>query len=520
MDNPALKIKTEQDCRQWLAQLPLTNAQLAQTALSAQIKMLNTATVAPSARLKIMESLRSPVAFVQAERAKRFFNQPVPLDEPAAAGWSEVIALWDAMVQAYESCVGVDAVYMPQIYQRALEYAGLAMRDHNRIYRAIPAPRWQRFHALYSAVEATPHAATPVADAVGDDVPDASCTATYLRVLLLQHATPDALTLAQLTATERWLRQWTSLVTFVKTPGTDATIPRLAVLFGTGGGARDVADVQPAPNVRYLELDRLGAMLVQMIAGLRNGKSPADLALGAELRQPACENLLLLLTMQWCGTGKGRTEERSPSSIKVMVSMSIAAMHFHLTGRAFRQPGARLSKREEDDMQMFGRVSERTEQALLSQRSGALETWEIINHSRSGMLGMCRQPDAATRLSHNQLLGLRTATGRTFYLGVVQRIQVDESGAVAIGLRVIPGLPTPIAAKIHGVIAADGKYYDRALLMSPDEARKTPPSLIMAPASYQPNRKVDIHVDAAQEIRLTAVLDKGVNFERVTYEVV
>ncbi len=520
MDNPALKIKTEQDCRQWLAQLPLTNAQLAQTALSAQVKMLNAATLEPGARLKIMEALRSPVAFVQGERAKRFFNQPVPLEEPAAAGWNEVVALWDAMVEAYEACIGADDLYTPQIYQRALEYAGLAMRDHNRIYRAIPAARWQRFHALYAVVEATPHAATPVADPVAEDVPEASCTATYLRVLLLQHATPDALTLAQLTATERWLRQWTSLVTFVKTPGTDATIPRLAVLFGTGGGARDVGEVQPAPNVRYLELDRLGAMLVQMIAGLRNGKSPADLALGAELRQAACENLLLLLTMQWCGTGKGRTEERSPSSIKVMVSMSIAAMHFHLTGRAFRQPGSRLSKREEDDMQMFGRVSERTEQALLSQRSGALETWEIINHSRSGMLGMCRQPDAATRLSHNQLLGLRTATGRTFYLGVVQRIQVDESGAVSIGLRVIPGLPTPIAAKIHGVIAADGKHYDRALLMSPDEARKTPPSLIMAPSSYQPNRKVDIHVDSTQEIRLTSVLDKGVNFERVTYEVV
>jgi hypothetical protein len=227
--------------------------------------------------------------------------------------------------------------------------------------------------------------------------------------------------------------------------------------------------------------------------------------------------LLLLLATQWCGVNNGRTEERSPSALKVMVSLSVAAMHFHLTGRAFRQPGARLSKREEDDMQMFGHVSERTERALLSQRSGALETWEIVNHSRSGMLSMCREPDAATRLSHNQLLGLRTATGRTFYLGVVQRILVDESGAVSIGLRVIPGTPTPIAAKNQGALTPEGRQFDRALLMSADEARKAPPSLIMAPNSFQPNGLVDLYIDAAKTVKMTSVLDRGLNFERIAF---
>jgi len=270
-------------------------------------------------------------------------------------------------------------------------------------------------------------------------------------------------------------------------------------------------------NVRYLELGRLGAMLAQTIAGLRNGKSPAELALGADLRRPDCENLLLLLNTQWCGVGSGRTEERSPSSLKVMVSMQIAAMHFHLSGRAFRQPGARLSKREEDDMQMFGHVSERTEKALLSQRSGALETWEIINHSRSGILGMCRQPDAATRISHNQLLGLRTATGKTFYLGTVQRLLIDESGAVSIGLRVIPGTPQPIAARIPGVVTVDGNKYDRALLMPADDTRKIPASLIMAPSAYQPNRHVDLYIDTQKPAKLTSLLDKGINFERTTF---
>ena len=214
---------------------------------------------------------------------------------------------------------------------------------------------------------------------------------------------------------------------------------------------------------------------------------------------------MLLLNRQWCDADNSRAEERSPSSLKVLVSLTIAAMHYHLSGRAFQQPGTQLTKREEDDLQMFGHVSDRTEKALLSQRSGALETWQIISHRSSGFLGMCREPDGATRLNHNQLLGLRTATGKTFYLGIVQRLSIDESGAVSLGLRVIPGVPQPIAVRIAGATAADGKKYDRALLMPEDSARKIPASLILAPTAYQPNRpNMEISFASIRAVRWAA----------------
>jgi len=87
---------------------------------------------------------------------------------------------------------------------------------------------------------------------------------------------------------------------------------------------------------------------------------------------------------------------------------------------------------------------------------------------------------------------------------------------VSIGLRVIPGTPQPIAARLVGAVAADGQKYDRALLMSADEARKVPETLILAPNSYQPNRAVNLFIDAARPVKLTGVLDKGINFERCT----
>jgi hypothetical protein len=423
------------------------------------------------------------------------------------------------MVHGYEACGASGEMTFALVHQRALDYIGLAMRDYNRIYRAVPAALWKRFHQLFERVEAAGLAGALVDDLVNRENPPASCIAVYVQVLLAQHATPDALTLVQNAVIERWLKQWSPLVTVAKTVRHDDTVPRLAVIFGADTGARDGKAVQPAPHVRYLELGPLQAVLTQLMAGLRNGKTPADLALGGTLSPAACENLLLMLNMQWCGVGDGRIDERNPSSLKVMVSMSIAAMHFHLTGRAFRQPGAPLTKREEDDMRSFGYVSDATERALLSQNSGALETWEIINHSRSGLLGLCRQPDAGTRICHNQLVGLRTATSRTFYLGIVQRLLIDESGAVSLGLRVIPGTPKPIAMRVRDEfsIDADADKFDRALLLAADEARKAPASVIMAPNYYEPNRSAELYIDAQQPVKLTALLDKGVNFERATF---
>ena len=86
----ALRIDTLKNCKDWLAQLPLTNARQAHSLLLAQMKLLDAATLAAADRLQILEALREPVAFVRGERAMR--------------------------------------------------YSGLAMQDHNRIYRAPLKP--------------------------------------------------------------------------------------------------------------------------------------------------------------------------------------------------------------------------------------------------------------------------------------------------------------------------------------------------------------------------------------------
>ena len=65
-------------CKRWLDQLTLTNVQLTQQVLTTQLANLASAQLPPLERLKILETLREAVHFVQAESAKRYCGKPLP----------------------------------------------------------------------------------------------------------------------------------------------------------------------------------------------------------------------------------------------------------------------------------------------------------------------------------------------------------------------------------------------------------------------------------------------------------
>ena len=78
----------------------------------------------------------------------------------------------------------------------------------------------------------------------------------------------------------------------------------------------------------------------------------------------------------------GRVEERNPSSLKVMVSMSIAAMHYHLTGRAFRQPGAAQDARDRAFRTALADVVDSDIELVLAAMNAAAERLGVAAASR------------------------------------------------------------------------------------------------------------------------------------------
>jgi len=147
---------------------------------------------------------------------------------------------------------------------------------------------------------------------------------------------------------------------------------------------------------------------------------------------------------------------------------------------------------------LFGHISERTERALMSAQSSAVESWELVNQSNSGFMCMQREQGAQLRIGHNQLVAVRPANGKQFQLGLVQWLRVEETSEVVVGVRLFPGTARAVLARAVNFIPPSGvNGYERALLV---------PEIAIPPS--------EIFGEQKQVAKLGNLIEKGSDFDR------
>lgn len=522
-----LQFDDSSSCKRWLESLPLTNFQAAQQTLVQQIALARQAGLPPIELLRVLEVLREPVAYVQREHARKYAGKPLPLESSETASWTRVNGLWLEIADAYllcrDACVHGDANLKKHgalIVMRCLRYTSCAMFEHYRVYRQPPAALWKQLCQLYVFAEQSGFAQTTVVDTFTHQETDSTCAAAFCQALLAQLANPFSLSGRQMEFLAHWIEKWSGQVGIASQPLPPSAIPALAIDLAASNGPVFAEGLVPLASLRYLDLDALGRNLRQFIALLKQGQTPAQLGLGEDARQPGCENLLMLLYIQWCRAGTGRGEQRDPTSETTQVCLGVHAAHFHICGRAFRAPGSSLTGQEERDMQLFGHISERTERSLASGQSSAIESWQLINRSNSGFMCMLREPDAQMRISHNQLVAVRRSSSKQFYLGLVQWLRVEENKELFVGVRLFPGIANAVVVRPANFNAPTGiKGFERGLLL-PEVAPSTPVTLILPSGWYQAGRFVEVHGNQKQVAKLINLLEKGSDFERCTVSLV
>ena len=520
-----LQFTDSNSCQRWIEQLTLTNVQLTQQVLTGQLASLGAAQLPPLERLKILETLREPVQFVQSESAKRYAGKPLPLEPNEAAMWNNVIALWQELSHNYQQCLKAyregDLAIAPHaalITMRCLRLLGSILLDYYCIYRQPPGTLWRALHELYAFCESHGFARVRVQDSFSKRDPDSSCAESYAQVLLAHLANPFALSTRQMAFVARWLERWSTLVGLATQPLPTGPIPSLAVDISSSGGVVFGAGLEPQPNLRYLDLEQVSKTLRQTINLLKQGQTPGQLGLGEDARQPGCENLLMLLYVQWCRAGTVRAEERSTQEEPAQVCFGLAAAHLHVSGgRDFRQPGE-LTSRERQDMDTYGYIT-RTEHEV-APSSEVLEQWQILNQSASGFMCILRETDGKGRINHNQLLAVRRTGGRHFHLGMVQWLRMEENGELFCGVRLFPGTPQAISVRPSNFTPASSGRYERALLLPEVPAPATPATLILPAGWFQSGRFVEVFSDRKQVAKLLNLLEKGGDFDRGTIVVV
>lgn len=518
-----LRYSDSAGCRRWLERLPLTNVPEAQRALAGQLAGLTRADlIAPLERLRILETLRAPLTFLQQEAARLYAGQPLPLAEPESDTWARTIALWQGLARNYDACLGacrdgdlVIAPYAGLITLRCLAVTAAIMDDHYRVYRQPSAEPWLALNRYYAAAEQGGYPRLRIQDVFGQHDPDTSCQEVYVRALLLAAAHPYALSVTEQAQVRGWLAGWAALVTLTPQAPPAGRVPPLTVDLAAAAGAR-VAGPRDAPTVRHLDLDALAKTLRHAREALRQGQTPAQLGLGAAMRPLAAEQLLLALYTQWFRAGTARGEDRLDTEEPSTVCFGLSAAHYQAAGDPAGGAAPPRPARGPDLSGLQGSASPQAAQAA----DCSVETWFIRNYSTSGFMCMTRHPDSRTRIAHNQLLAVRRASGRLFHLGMVQWVKIDGSGELQCGVRLFPGTPQAVAVRPSNFNPAGGSGHVPALVLPEVPAPATPATIVLPAGWFQSGRFIEIFSDRKQVAKLLNLLEKGSDFERGTMTIV
>jgi hypothetical protein len=505
-------------CAAWLQNLPLINVAPAHATLLGQLKELNRSEIPAAERLKILELLREAVLFVQTEQAKKFSGRQVPLSAQEREVFNNVVALWDALSQGHQRCLqaaggGAQAALG---CQRALWCVSQRIGEHYKVYQEIAAEDWNLLHRLYALAEERDVARDAIQHPVYKGKAEADCAETYAHALLLQVANPNEHAPRQTALISRWLERWSRKTVISRGAPPDQKAPLRVDLAGTAGAARNGAT---GDSVRYLDVAEIGKSVKKRVALLRKGESPATLGLGDDVPPAAAEQLLIMLFKQWCEDKRPRAHPRRSASGTAEICSGMAAMHYYVSGRPFRQPAeiTDRSQLQHEEIATFGRVVTRQDDQYGKTQGFALETWQLKDQSRAGLRLERAEGAAAGRYQLHQLVAARPADGKSFILGMIRWLSVAPDLVLQVGVRTLPGMPQGAAVRGTGLNAATEKYVP-ALLLPAVEALRSPESLILPSGWYRPKRLIELYRSGAANVALTALLEHGTDYERVTFE--
>lgn len=511
-------------CTAWLQTVPLSSVAAAHGRLLDQIEKLDNFELPAPERLRVLELLSEPVAFVQTEHTKKFAGKPVPLAQQEEEAFGQVLALWNALARGYERCLEAtvaagDAGLAEQIAflcQRALWCSGERLAEHHKAFREIGAENWQALHRLFAAAEG--HGVLDQAVNASADRGRTTCLQTYAHALLLQLANdPSEQSPKQLAISSRWLDRWTSTVRIGREPfASELEVAPLMVDLAAANGTTHQA--LSGESVRHFGLDELAASLRSHAARLRLGETPQALGLGEDISAVAAELHLRTLHRRCCEPPKARASGRHATNAVAELCTGLPTVHYFMTGKPFRQPGEdrALSKAQREEIATFGRVATRQEEEHGALHGFELENWIVRDESLEGLRIERSENGGKGRLVLQQLVAVRPSDAKSFMLGVVRWLSASEKSGLKAGVRVLPGVPQAVSVRATGVNATREKYL-QAVLLPALAALHSSATLVLPAGWYRPRRVIEVSSDKIEQILLTGIVERGADFERVSF---
>ncbi len=523
---------TAKECAAWIESLPLTNPATAQTQMRAQLDRLARAAIKPAVLFEILETLREPFGFAQIEMAKKYVHRALPLADLELTARNNSLAAWQSYRTGY--LIGVQSLlngerdlksHAATVCHRALDAHVRMMIDQARTNVEAPPADWALLHLMYRAAETLAVEAEKVKDPLSREAPVTTCMASYGQPVLVTLGSYNEWNARQSQQILRWLERWSTKLTVSATaPAAPIKPPVLTDTDSDCGGFR-LHEGAAAPGhtlgtgARYIDIGELSLSIKNRVILLRKGETPANLGLGDDCTMPACEQQLINLYQHWCDGRVDRTQVRRPASGSALAAVGLEVMHYYISGKPFKQPGAgpeQLTSKQRAEIATFGRIATRDEEDHSQIQGYAMEQWQLRDESMAGMRLTRAKDVRGQRIAPGTLLAVRAEGSKTFMLGTVRWVQWLNDDSIMAGIRAIPGTPVPVALRQAGLNAAKEKY-SQGFFAPGVEPLKTPDSVLMPAGWFKPGKVLDVDATTPYRITLIEVLDRGGEFERCTY---
>ncbi len=511
---------TAQGCKTWLAALPLSNTLESHRQLHDALEHLNRTPIVTLERLKILEVARENVAYLQDEMIKRFVGKSIPLKPVEHSAWADMVELWRVIEGNYLRCLAESegnmetSAYLPLITQRCLRYIALQMQAHYLGYAKLPPGLWGRLHSLYRFSEQSEFATAKVKDSLDGTDKTSTCAVTFVRALLLDAATPSELSAKHILLADQLLQQWAPRTLVKSTQPMSTGLPALATDLSVDAGLLPPPYKQDAPTLRYIDREALANTMKKIAKALQKGETVASQDLPAGGTPGEYFSFIKQLYAKWCDTSRlPVVSYKSPNAATSQMCFSIPGLHYHMSGKPFRQPGhsGDLSRSEIADLKMFDYVRKETQTAMVGEMAFNGETWHITGETVD-RVRMLRPLECNQGLSHGQLVGLRFNAQGRIIVGQIKSL-VNDAAGIEVVVQLLPGKPLPVAVREAG----QGHMSHTPAVLMIAATHEAKPSLLLPTGVHPAGKRMEVFADNLYVVRLESLVLRGSDFDQMAF---
>ncbi|MDP2805845.1 MAG: hypothetical protein Q8O24_07865 [Gallionellaceae bacterium] len=515
-------------CEAWLQQLQLTNLHRAHGVLRTELDELNRFPMTGTDRLRTLEALRETVVVIQGDYVKKIIAKKLPFSDDELTILVAIVELWQSLVTGYQRClqsyIAGDnrlAEYAPLLTHRCLRYTSLQIFEHLRSCYEFHGGLWHQLHSLFAYAEEQGFHLLPIVDELHAATHPTSCQSVYIKTLLNCQARPAELSRGQLQLLDKWLTQWSDVVTLDRRYNVSKDeAPPLAVDLSGTQGAQSIMVSTPSDSMRYLAMMPLSKLLRVKTILLQQGQSPQQLELGKECSSLDCLSFLNKLHHYFCEASGERQIERHPVAQTSALCFSIEGIYAHIAQKPFKQAkkGADSDSLARKQIATFGRVLSDTNRHVVTQFGVELETWQIENESILGAR-VLREDKEGERIGVHQIVAVKPSDANAFMLGKVTWLTVTHEGQLRMGIQYLPGVAQALSIKGKGINTALSEKSNAALLLPEMPSLNIPASLIVPRDFFSANKLAEItYLEGnIQTIEMGFSVDQGADFERISF---